>query len=121
MSDLVAFLRARLDEDEAAAKKDQDAPEGALRYSDIDEWGSPLAWLMTSDRALREVEAKRVILAAHEHRTEYPDDPQRGFGCDTCHFDRELGFPPGIDWCQTLRALADVYSDHPDYDGAWRP
>ena len=23
--------------------------------------------------------------------------------------------------CLTLRALAAVYSDHPDYDPAWRP
>lgn len=52
---------------------------------------------------IREVEAKRRIISAH-----YPVDP-----CDA--HDASLKSVP----CETLCALALVYSDHPDYDPEW--
>jgi hypothetical protein len=66
---------------------------------------------------LREVAAKRAILALHQECPEW-----RGT-CETCLSDRreyaELWCPD--DWpCATLRALAAVYSDHPDYDSEWK-
>jgi Family of unknown function (DUF6221) len=70
-------------------------------------------------RALREVAAGRKILAEHA--------PQRGWAsgkCQRCVTDRE-GYPeewPDDDYpCQTVRALAEIDSDHPDYDPAWAP
>ena len=102
MTDLVAFLRARLDEDEAQAKliRSQLAkteatltfsvyelvPEGQLRRD---------VGVYDPARVLREVEAKRRI----------------------------------IEWCETegrwymgpVLYLASAYSDHPDYREEWRP
>lgn len=61
-------------------------------------------------RALREVEAKRRILAVHHP---YVDEPDQA-----C-----LGCAGGIEWerCPVLRALAAVYADHPHYRQEWRP
>ena len=52
MSDLAAFLKARLDEDDQRAER-----------------GSPSRYDNTVSRAHREVEAKRKILAEHERAT----------------------------------------------------
>jgi hypothetical protein len=88
---LIAFLNARLDEDEARAKRGQ---------SD--------GWLFGS-RALREIEAKRAIMADHyaSDRLEYGDPL-----CARC-FD--------LHPCDVLFHLATVYSDHPDYRQEWAP
>ncbi|MFJ9558295.1 DUF6221 family protein [Nocardiopsis sp. NPDC101807] len=51
-------------------------------------------------RVLREVAAKRAVLALHQ---------DAGMG-DCAH---------SSDPCPTLRALAAPYVDHPDYDPAW--
>ena len=109
MDNLVAFLTARLDEDEAAALKDTNAPAEALRFVDADEWSQPLIWLANADRVLREVEAKRAILADHA------TDPEVGCitSCKTC--DAEFSLYP----CRTVRLLALPYADHPDYDQSW--
>jgi Family of unknown function (DUF6221) len=74
VSDLVAFLRARLDEDEAVAQP----------------WAPP--------RWLREVEAKRAIIAEYE----------APFGS---HLRLGLYF--------AIVQLAAIWHDHPDYDPAW--
>ena len=108
--DLTTFLAARLDEDEAAA------------IAWVTVFSNPTAaqreHIARNDpaRVLREVAAKRAILAAHKHRFEGHGD---AFGCDTCHWDRDYGMPLGVEWCTTLRALAAVHSDHPDYDPSW--
>ena len=60
-------------------------------------------------RVLREVKAKRKILAAHEKSD--------GGYCELCYY----GYGGGSWPCPTVRALAAVYGDHPDYDKAWRP
>lgn len=90
MSDLLAFLAARLDEDEAAHKASAIGP-------------------FEPRRALREVAAKRAILARCE--------PFAG---------TNLG--QHLQWSQeqqglhfALHQMAAVYSDHPDYDQEWRP
>lgn len=56
------------------------------------------------ERMLREVEAKRRILDLHQ-RGAFPD-------CRECGND----YP-----CVTVRLLALMYADHPDYDEEWRP
>ena len=147
--DLVAFLRARLDEDEAAAKTAQVRRPGPWAVIDPsglgnlhfateihDPQGKPVAVVsggyITSHivrhdpaRVLRDVEAKRRILAEHE-------DTQRGYVAD--HGVNELmcvrcadadrdGDPYAEEPypCPTLRALAAVYFDHPDCRPEWRP
>ena len=71
-------------------------------------------------RVLREVAAKRKILNDHEQGPRYSDKPEPVI-CRRC------GDPPGYDYgfadspCLTLRLLAEVYADHPDYRTEWRP
>ena len=108
--DLAAFINARLDEDETAAR-------GAWPEGIFGDW-----MRKGSARALREAAAKRAILAAHPVTTEvippgYRAGTGEKFGCETCH-DWD-GVTEGRGYCGTLRALAAVYADHPDYrDGA---
>jgi hypothetical protein len=106
MSDLVAFLTARLDEDEAAAAAALESA-GLREPFQVDHWDE-----MSRDdarhfarwdpaRVLREVDAKRRILALQ--------DPAE---CE----------PGPYYWLAAnaaLRALAAVYADHPDYDPKW--
>jgi hypothetical protein len=132
--DLAAFLAARLDEDEAAAKalasrdwgnrpwavtecSDKAAGECPCivyqgEYGPLDEPQTPLieyvadteapeyaAHIARHDpaRALREVAAKRAILAEH------PPVPMRGIEASSCRLCR-LPWP-----CPTVRALIAVY------------
>ena len=96
MSDLVAFLRARLDEDERELEKD---PPVGLGYANL------------PARIHREVEAKRAILGEYAPIAKADDgshEPEYAYG-----------------WADALgvavRALAAVYRDHPDYDPGWIP
>ena len=101
MSDLAAFLKARLNEDEAAAK--------AAAIPDGPEWSLPgpvpgeeqNAHIARHDpaRMLREVEAKRAILALLASAP--VEDVNVGI---------EL---------EIQRHMAAVWSDHPDFDPAW--
>jgi hypothetical protein len=107
MADLVAFLNARLGEDEDTWQRAQDGPQA----------GPP----GVIDRQLREVEAKRAILTEHSpgYPVTYPE-PSGEPTCYVCH-------AGGYDWdperwpCLTVRALAAIWRDHPDYDPAWKP
>jgi len=108
--ELAAFLTARLDEDEAAAE----------RYLAHSVW--------RYERALREIEAKREILRLHGRMSVQPGHPMFNDAhltsapmplCRSCEpetmWRRERSWP-----CRTLRALAAVYSDHPDYRQEWK-
>ena len=68
-------------------------------------------------RRLREVEAKRAILAVHQpNLSAYGERPC----CSACWPEPKIGTHPV--WpCSTVRALTAVYIDHPDYDRAWAP
>lgn len=103
--DIADFLRARLDEDEWTAQAAKDAAVKRTHYrADM---------LSACDRDLRDVDAKRRILAGH-----------RGSGvtCPRC----SLGIEDGevvyeLDPCTTVRLLALRYEEHRDYDPAWKP
>jgi hypothetical protein len=131
VSDLVAFLRARLDEDEAAARavEDNSAPwdgqweaDGNHALRTYNGWvlataGTPggefppgvLAHIARHDpaRVLREVEAKRAIVDAYAGTD--GGSPR----------DRDRGRWDALN--AAVSALATVYRDHPDYDEAWKP
>lgn len=148
MSDLVAFLRACLDEEqlgaEEAAKWDAEdggghhprwkAAHGTIVDADSDDYGivAPFLGETTPEvadhiarhdpaRVLREVEAKRAILDEHDpgYPVTYPK-PSGQPTCGVCH-------AGGWDWepekwpCATVRHLAAVYRDRPGYDPAWAP
>jgi hypothetical protein len=148
VTDLAEFVAARLDEDEAAARarkgvfpspgvEDSGAVwlhvkrggnavvahylhpvEGDGDMADLQAWAdADRGW--TPNRVLREVEAKRKILAEHG-REDVGWIKGRDLRCTACG---GYGIYPGVgdrgyqkSWpCPTLRALAEAYCDHPDY------
>jgi hypothetical protein len=132
MDDLVAFLRARLDEDERVA---QAAPPGPwaedASHSVVDATGARViysvnggtlhpthavrAHVLGNDpaRVLREVAAKREILEQHV-------PVGGGMVClSYCHTrtpGEEQAWP-----CLTMRLLVLPYAGHPDYRDGWTP
>ena len=129
---LVAFLRARLDKDEAVARRvksswRQVGETGVIVASDggraeecaNGNWTGIAEHIVRHDppRVLAEVESKRRIIELHA--LEYRERPERVLGeaddpfCAECSGE---GFP-----CETLRLLALPYADHPDYREEWRP
>lgn len=105
---LTEFLLARIGEDEAVARRvavetayPPPKPIGGIPRLGIVGYSTA--------RVLAECEAKRRIVEAH---------PSRFGGCETCH---ELDGPDAYAPCATLRALAAVYAQHPDYRSEWTP
>ena len=135
MNRVAEFLTARIGEDEAAAsavhgwwrahgeRAIADVSYAAVLIADVDP--ATRAHILRYDpaRALREVEAKRTILAAHDP-ARHPADSRTARWCPVCITART---GHAEEWdddtypCKTLRALASVYSDHPDYRQGWRP
>lgn len=132
MTDIVAFLNARLDEDEAAATPGEDWSFGfgASSHNIFNEEGDYVAVCIAQAigndpvrnaehiarhnpaRVLREVKAKRRTMARH-----YADDDG---SCVGCHFaNDETRWAETIEECPELRDMASVYADHPDYGPAW--
>ena len=153
---LVEFLTARLRDDEQVARAtdgaswrttdDQDdfSGDSLIGYTTLrDDEGSPISddrdgRLSADDlmhiarhdpaRVLRDVEAKRRIVAEHASEDGH---------CRTCTVEDREDAPMGTDWdtepeaiwvrrpvaypCPTLRLLALPYADHPDYREEWRP
>lgn len=100
-ADLVAFLRARLNETEWAARAAKDAATKRTHYR--------AGMLASVDRELRDVEAKRAVVKAYVEVAENDVN--------------ELEYAHG--WANALgfavRQLAATYADHPDYRDEWRP
>lgn len=114
---VVAFLEARLSEDEAAAKAATSWMRFKARPNDwtrlmcdpiLGPFGGQTARrdiatglyvgkMSDPARVLRDLAAKRALMAGHEETPE----------CQEA--------------CPLLRKIAAVYSDHPDYDPGWRP
>lgn len=130
MSTLAEFILARVAEDEAMARvrpehyapferewewcpKARTEPLGDLGGPDdpcecgVDSW-------QPDPRALRESRAMRRIVALHD-------------GAHECSCYDHTGDVNNCAWvldgddCSTLRDLAEVWSDHPDYRQEWRP
>src|ERR1039457_110053 len=113
MSDLTAFLNARIDEAEEAEK---------VSLAGSGPWTLPqchrdddVRHIVRHDpvRVLREVEAKQNILARYED-------------CLTRQEDQDYPYAPAAEQAReyedfVLPNLAASYSDHPDYDPDWKP
>lgn len=97
MSDLVEFLRARLDEDERDAI-DWHFDAGIAR-----------GWESLKDRVLAEVEAKRRIIDGMMRVGE------SGRLCLTCGDERWYNVRDLI-----LVEMVQPYADHPDFDPEWK-
>ena len=117
MTGEVAFLRARLDEDEAAAK-------AWLPFGNPDSAQREHIARHDPARVLREVAAKRAILALHQPYTIGLFGSRQAPRCEVCLSERERypEFWEGDPWpCATVRVLLAEYSDREDYDPAWMP
>ena len=136
MADLMAFIAARLDEDEAAARRVEGTwREEAESIGVILVDGEPLieghitgltAHIVRHEpaRVLREVEAKRAILALHNRTHECPigSTVQSAVKGPWLYIASEHVEVAGTEWpCTTLRQFADIWSDHPDYRAEWKP
>lgn len=126
MSDIAAFLAARLDEDEAAANYAQQhlSACAGVRVSDPADDGNighMVAYSMHAHRhdparALREVEAKRARLAAWiAARSAVPPVDDWYEVADGI----KVGMADGLE--VAVKCDAAVYSGHPDYDPSWAP
>lgn len=119
MDDLVAFVTARLDEDEAQIRESENY---------LDTWCALSGLHLDPARALREVAAIRAILAMHAPvpfwgnrppplRDRTPENAVSSYCECQCPDGVILGKYP----CDTARLLAAVWGDHPDYRSEWKP
>jgi hypothetical protein len=130
--DLVAFLRARLDEDAELANSGEswsafdESPSSATRRVDVDHsiervvactrsWRGLHIARHDPARVLAEVAAKRRVIA------DYKDAVRtlNAAGPGTPPHDIMTGATNT--YLRTLRLLAAVYADHPDYLPKWGP
>lgn len=119
---LTEFLLARIAEDETRARAwsrahNDPGPQPTYHYEIMRrhrrEW--PTLWRsldrFTPERALAECEARRRIV--HEHAwTGVAWAAANERDCPRCGMDQP---------CSTLRILAEVYADHPDFREEWAP
>ena len=139
MSDIAAFLSARLDEDEALARQAAQVagPDWTWKTEVPEGWDAPTDYVISPAgallldtmggiegeaphvarhdpaRVLREVEAKRNILARYED-------------CLTRQEDQDYPYAPAAEQAReyedfVLPNLVAAWSDHPDYDQDWTP
>ena len=120
-ADLIEFLSARLDEDEAAANAAEAAQRQPWQDSEwMEKHPADLAHYARHDpaRVLREVAAKRAIL---EYYVEPPNGVRTGNAEVISSAEGGSGRNPRV--LTVIEAivldLAAVWSDHPDYDPAW--
>jgi len=124
VTDLVAFLRARLDEDEVWAHETRQEYERVYgpKYlaSDVERDAGLSSGLNVAARVLREVEAKRQIV---DIILQYEAKVDGEWGC--CHSAEQIAAglcPDSVPGeIEGLRLLALPYDTHPDYDAAWAP
>lgn len=126
---IVEFLKARYDEDEQVARA---AASGSWWAVDAGEYGAEVYTTgevvaasregggvgledavhiarHNPDRVLREIEAHRSIVAFYEALNDHPMRSDAAF-----HWQR-------LAMKQTVRKLARIYADHPDFDPEWVP
>jgi hypothetical protein len=102
MSELIEFLRARLDDDQEAVNWDEHPDPSTGTFLTFIGDGE----ISTSTRRVAaEIDAKRRIIDLHSGDNDEP--------CQTGNWVYEP--------CPTLRLLTLPYADHPDYQPEWRP
>lgn len=148
--DLIAFIRARLDEDEAVAREAASALPGDEGYgwravhrylethpasgeSFIVDTSSELvaqpASARSYDRAVADhiarhdpARALRQVAGARRILDEHSreSDGGGGAGCGRCDWDHYV-LCNEPNACETVRSLGMTWSDHPDYRQEWAP
>lgn len=104
MRDLIAFLRARLDEDE----RHVDAMDDFWLDTNDEFTGDAVRRFTDEKRVLADIDAKRRILGLYQLDFNDEGEPVCLGGYGEAYWD-------------VVRLLALPYSDHPDYDESWRP
>ncbi len=129
MDDLIAFLRARFDEDEASAR----TWEAACIHIEACHDTGDFLHRFREERIVDEIDAKRKLLELHQPmpsgyrdgRYVHPDpgDPACAHCDDLCHCASGTRCEsPDAPWpCATVRLIALPYAGHPDYREEWRP
>jgi Family of unknown function (DUF6221) len=135
--DLVTWLRAQLDEDEARTRKLLVyAQQTVLTLQDPSHLGKFIPgwhdWLDVETMCtvrLAEVAAKRAIIDLHSRVDSRTDWLGKGdvhwppesacYGCGA-NFREEYAVPDAND-CPVVRLLAQPYADRPGYRDEWRP
>jgi hypothetical protein len=126
-TDLMAFQRARYDEDEREIRLvlQPDEPSPQLLSSHramhmVLMHQLETVWPTGGPRLFADIEAKRRILDLHSVVSfEDEDGHDIGRGCTECGYSAEYSDRGG--WCETVRILGLPLADHPDYDESWRP
>jgi hypothetical protein len=90
------FVLARIKEDEAAARVDLDGDAWGNPYSE----GTGIELTFTAERVLAQCAAMRKIVEHCVEQAHYTDTPP--------------------DAVFTIRALASIWADHPDWREEWR-
>jgi hypothetical protein len=116
--DIAEFIGARLAEDEASATTLRELARETIERlkeprflgREIPAWGTWPDVEAMCIRALRDVEAKRAIIAAHAKADEWVNVSAGA----TAGYARLI-----MD--DTMRAIAAIWNDHPDYREEWKP
>lgn len=129
MSDLAAFMLARIAEDEAAARREANPPPPPDELGPTKRWveyQARQAFVDNPARMLAECAAKRIVVELHGpvSASELGGQSDTLITCGSCGPHEDVDFR--IEWyemeypCPTLRALAQPYADHPDFAEEWR-
>lgn len=115
MSELIEFLRARLDEDEQVARAaDEDYLLALSMHVSVAVRDAGFMQDFLPSRVLREIEAKRAILAQEEEARAHYDHIK-----SSATYPVETSIGHVVALATVIRHLASVYSDHPDYRDTW--
>ena len=136
-SDLIAFLKARLDEDEAAAKAATPGPWCWEATGDKDSsWAAGLVHDEDGNPLTGEIDKGQgvIIDGVCESIDGNPADGEHIARHDPARVLHEVAFKRAIlgqyrtvagwssdNWPLSLRLLAAIYSGHPDYRDEWSP
>ncbi|GAA3718410.1 DUF6221 family protein [Streptomyces tremellae] len=130
-ADLIAFVRARLDEESAAIEAPEtwtafeENEQTGTRRVDVDysfervvactrSWRGVHIERQDPARTLRRIAAQRAILDAYEAAAAAVDTPEN---LVSSHWQGDSGYVNGL-WF-AVEQTAAIYSDHPDYQARW--
>lgn len=119
MDDILAFITARLDEDEAAVNhwEEWEAPLGGIEVREAIGYPSEEYLSIGRARVLRQVAAMRKILRIHRTVPAMFRDGSTRDTCSECANDHQIPHEP----CVFKRIIASIYSDHREYREEWAP
>lgn len=119
---LADFLLARIDEDEALARDMQHQAQAGRPLLTLNGGGTALRELVDPARVLAECAAKRAIVELHAAFPRIAGwDEAPTVHCATCSECCTTDWDTNTYPCPTIRHLATIYADHPDYSPEWRP